>query len=139
MPLLANEIRPGAVAILDGNTLQNDAAVHSPDHQGTVRSGPFVCIQVKDGQCTWLHLTGQRKGNLRLELKPEWKEDGSPLWQAKDQFINDARKPFFGPIASFVDAGSNELPHQPHKRPMVSSAGVAAIIAEVQKYGIKLL
>jgi hypothetical protein len=139
MPLLANEIQPGAVAILDGNTLQNDAAVHSPDHQGTVRSGPFVCVQVKDGQCTWLHLTGQKKGNLRLELKPEWKVDGSPLWQAKDQFINDARKPFFGPIASFANAGSNELPHQPHKRPMVSSAGVAAIIAEVQKYGIQLL
>ena len=74
-----------------------------------------------------------------MELKPEWKVDGSPLWQTKDQFINNARKPVFGLIASFVNAGANELPHQPHKRPMVSSAGVAAIIAEVQKYDIKFL
>lgn len=139
MPLLISEIQPGAVAILDGNILLNDPAVYSPDHQGPVRSGPFVCIQVKNGQCAWLHLTGQRKGNLRLKLKHEWKEDGSPLWQAKEQFINDARKPFFGPIASFVSAGSNELPHQPHKRPKVSSVGVAAIISEVQKYSVQLL
>jgi hypothetical protein len=139
MPLLETEIVPGAVAILDGAVLQADANVTSPDHQGQIRSGPFLCIQVKDGKSVWLHITRQPKGNLRLPLDPAWRVDGSPIWKTDPQYINDARKPFTGPNQSFVKAAARELPHQPHSRPKISAVGVAASVAEVEKYGAALL
>ena len=140
MPLRNDEIQPGIVAIFDGKVLQSDPNVTSPDHDGIVRSGPFLCIRVKDGVSVWLHLTRQPKGKLRLELDKSWRVDGSPDWQQTEaSYINDARKPFTAPNASFVAASQGEIEFTWHARPKISSVGVEAAIKEVAKYGVVLL
>ncbi len=140
MPLLPQEIVPGAVAILETEPLFSDPRVVRADDNSPFRSGPFLCVGVKDGLCAWLTLTTQvdRRG-LRLLLRPEWLLEGSETWRKSTQLINDARKPFIGPLDVFVTAGANELPHQPHNRPQVAPAGVAAAIAEMRRYGVKAL
>jgi hypothetical protein len=137
VPLDPKEVVPGAVAILDAGSLVKDKRVETNrEGGGTFRPGPFVCVQVKGDRCLWLNITSQvDKRGLRLELKKEWRLEGSAVWQTGDQYIGDARKPFMGPISAFVDAGSKELPHRPHKRPLISADGIAAIEVELKKYG----
>ena len=140
MPLAVEEIVPGAVAILEsGPLLGNPDVTHAAD-QGAFRPGPFLCVAVKDGVCQWLHLTSRLdQRGLRLEVRSEWRLEGSQIWRSTPQYIGDARKPFSGPLACFVTAGANELPHRPHNRPHVSADGVAAAIAEMAKYGVRAL
>jgi hypothetical protein len=137
VPLDPKEVVPGAVAILDAAALVKDKRVETDrEGRGTFRPGPFVCVQTKEDRCLWVAITSQAdKRGLRLELRKEWRLEGSHVWKNGHQYVNDARKPFIGPIAAFVDAGSNELPHRPHKRPQISAQGVAAMEAELKKYG----
>ena len=136
MPLDLEEIIPGCVAILEAEPLIADPAVSYGDEQTGFRSGPFLCVHSESGMCTWLYLTTKLdKRGLRLEIKTEWRLDGSSMWQESPCYVGDARKPFTGPIDSFVTAAANELPHQPHKRPYVSQDGVAAALQEMAKYG----
>ena len=140
MPLLEHEISPGAVAILDTAPLFADRRVLRADDNSPFRSGPFMCVAVRDQICMWLTLTTQidRRG-LRLMLRPEWLLEGSAVWRSSSQLVNDARKPFSGPFETFVIAGANELPFSPHKRPQVSAAGVVAAVAEMARYGVAAL
>lgn len=140
MPLLENEILPGAVAILETQPLFDDPRVLRADDNSPFRSGPFLCVAVNGGRCMWLTLTTQRDHRgLRLQLRSEWLLEGSDVWRRSTQFVNDARKPFTGPLGTFVIAGANELPHQPHNRPKVAAAGVTAAIAEMRRYGVGAL
>jgi hypothetical protein len=140
MPLDITEIVPGAVAILQPEPLLKDGRVKRAEDQSQFRSGPFLCVAVGNGQCTWLHLTSRKDPRgLRLEIKAEWRLEGSEVWRTTPQYVGDARKPYTGPVDAFVAAGVNELPHQPHNRPHVSADGVAAAIAEMAKYGVHAL
>ena len=140
MPLELSEIYPGAVAILDVATLVKDPLVKYVEHGGVFRNGPFVCAQVKDGISLWVQLTGQKDNRgIRLEIKKEWRIDGSDVWKNNPQFVHDARKPFIGPNGAFVLSAAKELPHQPHKRPNVSVEGIEAVIREVKRYKCETL
>lgn len=140
MPLAKQEIVPGAVAILDAPMLLADNRVVHDRSGGSFRAGPFLCVQVLDDTCLWLHVTRQKdERGIRLKLQAAWRLEGSPTWSNRAQYISDARKPFIGPLDSFVAAGANELPHQPHSRPSISPAGLAAVVAEMQRYGAKTL
>lgn len=140
MPLLLNEIVPGVVAILEPEKLLNNPAVKRREDAIPFRSGPFVCVQVRDGQSTWLNISTKKDHRgLRLELRTEWLLDGSEIWRGAPQFVSDARQTFVGPNEAFVAAGVNELPHRPHLRPRVSQEAVAAAIAEIKKYGANAL
>lgn len=140
MPLLLEEIVPGAVAILETQPLFDSPDVRRAADNIPFRSGPFLCVQVRDGQSTWLTITTRRDPRgLRLELRTEWLLEGSDVWRGAPQYINDARKPFIGPNAVFVLAGAHELPHQPHARPRVALEGVAAAVAEMAKYRVNAL
>jgi hypothetical protein len=84
----------------------------------------------------WLALTTQKDDRgLRLKLEGAWLLEGSEVWKSSTQYVSDARQVYCGPDKSFVVAGANELPHQPHNRPQVSSDGVKAVVAEMRKYG----
>jgi len=140
MPLLLNEIVPGVVAILEPGKLLNNPAVKRREDAIPFRSGPFVCVQVRDGQSAWLNISTKKDSRgLRLELRTEWLLDGSEIWRSAPQFVSDARQTFVGPNEAFVAAGANELPHRPHLRPRVSSEAVTAAIAEIKKYGANAL
>lgn len=140
MPLAIEEIVPGAVAILESGPLLGNPDVSHAADQGPFRPGPFLCVAVANGKCQWLHLTSRHDDRgLRLEIRPEWRLEGSATWRSTPQYIGDARKPFSGPLSCFVDAGANELPHRPHNRPRVSPEGVAAAIAEMGKYRVSAL
>jgi hypothetical protein len=135
MPLLIEEIVPGVVAILEPEKLLNNPAVRRREDAIPFRSGPFVCVQVRDGESTWLNISTKRdKRGLRLELRTEWLLDGSEVWRSAPQFVSDARQTFVGPNEAFVVAGANELPHRPHLRPRVSAEAVSAAVAEVKRY-----
>ena len=137
MVLLVAEVLTGNVAILDAGMLISDQRVHS-SHQGEVGSKrPFLCIKVADGVCTWVHVTKQPKPQ-RLNIDA-WKQPGSPEWMDTPQFINDARKLFWGPIQAFIDASVVELPHRPHSRPTVDANGIARVLQEVKKYNPKFV
>lgn len=135
MPLTADEIEPGIVAIFDAATLSGDKRVQHEDLGTNFRSGPFLCVDVNGGASRWVAITkkSDRRG-LRLSLNEAWRIDGSELWRTEPQWINDARKPFIGPNEAFVDAAATELPHRPHNRPRISLEGLAAIRAELRKY-----
>jgi|JI10StandDraft_1071094.scaffolds.fasta_scaffold806055_2 hypothetical protein len=140
MPLAVEEIVPGAVAILESAPLLGNPDVTYADDQGPFRPGPFLCVAVKDGVCQWLHLTSRRDPRgLRLEIRPEWRLEGSQIWRNTPQYVSDARKPFAGPFVHFVAAGANELPHRPHNRPHVSAEGVTAAVGEMARYGVRAL
>ena len=135
MPLDLAEIVPGCVAMLEAEPLIADPAVQYGGEEAGFRSSPFLCVHVENGICTWLYLTTKLdKRGLRLEIKSEWRLEGSNVWQQSACYVGDARKPFSGPIESFVVAAANELPHQPHNRPHVSAEGVDAALREIQKY-----
>jgi hypothetical protein len=137
---MPNEIVPGAVAIFETELLLNHPDVKHSSDDIPFRSGPFLCVQVKDGSSAWLNITTKKdRRGLRLELLTEWLLDGSEIWRRGPQYIHDARKPFVGPNQAFVIAGANELPHRPHRRPRVAPEGVAAVVAEMQKYGVNAL
>lgn len=140
MPLLIEEIVPGVVAILDATILLAQPEIQYAESNNKFRSGPFLCVQVKDGKALWVNITTQKDHRgLRLELKDEWRLDGSETWRGQPQFVHDARKSFIAPLEAFVVAGANELPHQPHKRPRVSNEGVQAVLAELAKFGTPML
>jgi hypothetical protein len=140
VPIVSAEVVPGAVAMLDVTVLMADARAQYDKTAGTFRDGPFVCVQVVGDSSLWVAITSQKdKRGLRLEIQQGWRLEGSPVWQNTPQYVNDARKPFVGPVATFVSAGQTELPHQPHKRPHVSPAGIAAILQEIKKYGAATL
>ncbi|MCW1983610.1 hypothetical protein FHY25_003667 [Xanthomonas arboricola] len=135
MPLEENEIVPGVVAILDAASLNDNPDITCGDDKHVFRSGPFLCVQAKNGNSAWVSLTSQRDPRgLRLELRQEWRLEGSDVWRHSAQFVHDARKAFVGPNLAFVTAGAKELPHQPHNRPQVSEVGVAAVLSEMAKY-----
>ncbi|MBS5839511.1 MAG: hypothetical protein KID05_10120 [Pseudomonas sp.] len=131
MALGLSEIQRGAVAILDGDQLVSDPEVLT-DNLGPIGARPFVCLQVENGISTWYLLTTQ--SSPKRLLLDGWKLPGSPVWMRESQYLNDARKPFTGPVNSFVSAGILEIPHQPHCRPAISEAGLAAIEGENLKY-----
>ncbi|WP_312842269.1 hypothetical protein [Stutzerimonas nitrititolerans] len=140
MPLPTDEIRPGIVAILDASVLVSDKNIVYSEPDVPFRNGPFVCLEVKDDQSLWLQLTkAPDKRGLRLKITSEWKIDGSKLWQEGDTYIHDARRTFTGPLESFSQAGSKELPHQPHLRPKISPEGVDAALSEIRKFGVNTL
>ena len=140
MPLLLEEIVPGAVAILVTQPIfENSEVLRSADNV-PFRSGPFLCVQVRDGQSTWLTITTRRDPRgLRLKLCTEWLLEGSDVWRSAPQYINDARKPFVGPNTVFVLAGAHELLHRPHTRPRVANEGIAAAVAEMARYVVQAL
>ena len=138
MPLLENEIRPGTVAILDASPLNESNEITYANDKHEFRSGPFLCVQTDKDRSAWVNLTSQQdRRGLRLELKPEWRLDGSDTWRKKPQYVHDARKAFVGPNRVFILAGANELPHRPHNRPLISPEGIEAVLAEMKKYGTK--
>lgn len=138
MPLLENEIVPGAVAYLSLESLRTSNQLEQPALQPQVRTGPFVCIEVEGSRCSWLEITGAYRAE-RLLLDPTWKLDGSDVWRNNNQYINDARVPFIGPKAIFVTAGADETAFAPHARPHVSNTGVTALLGRVdQSHGTRL-
>ena len=140
MPLMSEEIVPGIVAILEPEILLNNPQVKRSEDAIPFRSGPFLCVQVRDGQSTWLNITTKKDPRgLRLMLRKEWLLDGSEIWRSAPQFVNDARQSFVGPNTAFVAAGVNELPHKPHLRPRVSVEAITSAIAEIKKYGANAL
>lgn len=135
MPLSEEEISAGAVAILDGASLNENPDVTCGDDKHAFRNGPFLCVQVQGRRSAWVSLTSQRDARgLRLELQAEWRLEGSDVWRNSPQFVHDARKAFVGPNSAFVAAAAKEFPYRPHNRPHVSEAGVAAVLSEMAKY-----
>ena len=136
MPLLEDEIRPGIVAILDAAPLNESSEVTYANDKHKFRSGPFLCVQTDGARSAWVNLTTQQnERGIRLELKEEWRLEGSNTWKSKPQFVHDARKAFVGPNSVFVLAGANEIRFSPHKRPCISTEGIEAVLAEMKKYG----
>ncbi|MBI6847399.1 MULTISPECIES: hypothetical protein [Pseudomonas syringae group] len=135
--LAIGEVVEGSVAILDAGVLLENPGVHH-SHSGDIGSKrPFLCVKVDQGNCYWVYVTTQFK-EKRLCIDP-WKVPGSPEWMSTSQYINDARKIFWGPAQVFIDASRIELPHYPHLRPSVTIAGVNKVIAEIRKYNRNLV
>lgn len=134
MALEISDIKRGAVAILEGDQLVKDPQV-TTENLGPIGKRPFVCVQTEDGMSTWFLLTTQHSPK-RL-LLDGWKLPGSDIWMRESQYLNDARKPFTGPAASFVSAGLQELPHHPHSRPGIKEEGIAAIEREALNYRLR--
>lgn len=139
MPLLRYEIRTGVVAILDSARLCESDEISYSGLNPEFRVGPFVCLQTNAEQSAWLSLTTRHDCHYqRLELKPEWRLDGSDLWRSRAQFVNDVRHVFVGPTRIFLFAGEKEYSYRIHKRPRISAVGVKAILEEMDKYGMQL-
>ncbi|MFJ2446777.1 hypothetical protein [Pseudomonas sp. NPDC087626] len=131
MTLGLDEIKPGAVAILDSAALFSDPEITTTEGpQSGMR--PFVCVRVEGEDSIWLKITTQwSKPRLCLNA---WKVPGSDTWMHDNQYLQDARKHFSGPNSSFITASANELLHQPHDRPSIGEEGVQAISDEIRKY-----
>lgn len=137
MPLLRYEVRTGAVAILDSAQLCESDEISYSGYKQEFRVGPFVCLLTNGEQSAWLSLTTRHDCRCqRLELKPEWRLDGSDLWRSKPQFVHDVRHVFVGPTRIFMFAGEKEYSYRIHKRPRISALGVEAILEEMDKYGM---
>lgn len=135
MSLSKEEVEPGVVATLDTATLCQDPRVQRPGGKKAFRSGLYLCVKIKDGNALWLPLTSRKdERGLRLELERRWRVGGNYGWQRHTSYISDARKPFIGPIDAFVTA-AGAVPYYPHHRAYVSDEGLAAVEAEMRKYG----
>lgn len=133
MTLSVNEIKPGAVAILDSDALLRDNRIRK-QWQQPFRLGPFVCVHTEGGESAWFSLTTARNP-MRLELRRAWLLDGSPHWRSVEQYLTDARKPYVGPNEAFCEASQKEIDYDSrHMRPRISPVGLRAIIEESMKY-----
>ena len=133
MPLSRPEIKAGAVAYLDYVVLRENPEV---DHGDTSinRDGPFLCVQIVGDRSCWIPLTTQHRPE-RLLIEKKWRQGGSPTFKATELYVNDGLNTFVGPTAAFVAAGKSEIPFAAFPRPSVRSAGIAAVIAEINKQG----
>ena len=133
MPLNPREVKVGAVAYLDYVALREDPLV---DDGGTNinRDGPFLCVQVVGDRSCWIPLTTQARPE-RLLIDKKWRQGGSAKFRATDLYLNDGLNTFVGPTTSFVAAGKDEIAFSAFPRPSVRSAGVSAVIAEINKQG----
>jgi hypothetical protein len=137
MALRLQDIRVGAVAYLDHKTLLGEPDLHKGSD--TIdRPGPFVCVQVKGKLSAWAPLTGEHRPE-RLLIDSKWRRDGSDYWQTHDQYLSDGLNTWVGPSEAFVRAGAKETPFKMYRRPSVTSAGIKAILAEIERQGGKLL
>ena len=137
MALRLADIRTGSLAYLDHALLLQEPDVHKGST--TIdRPGPFLCLQVKDSQSTWIPLTSEWRAE-RLAIDPKWRKEGSQLWKTQDQYVIDGLNTFIGPNEAFVRAGAGENPFKMYRRPYIVQAGVDAAIAEVVAQGGKLL
>lgn len=133
MPLSPSEVRPGAVAYLDYVALREDPLV---DDGGTNinRDGPFMCVQAVGDRSCWIPLTSQARPE-RLPIQKKWRQGGSTKFRAADLYVNDGLNTFVGPTASFVAASKEEIAFTAFPRPSIRVAGVAAVIAEINRQG----
>ncbi|MDU9400439.1 hypothetical protein [Pseudomonas sp. zfem003] len=126
------EIVVGAVAIMDGEVLVADKNVQCSNDHGFIGERPFVCVKVDGDSSVWMLLTATYSKH-RL-LVNTWKDGGSNGWKSSPTYLNDARKPFAGPSASFIAASSVEINFTHHIRPFIKQPGVGEIIKEIKKY-----
>lgn len=133
MALRLDEIRPGVVAVMDTSRLLRDPRLRRIATD-IFRSGPFVCIAVEPGRTVWLKIT-TKPGNWhqRFPIRREWRHAGSALWRKGDQYIGDVREPYTGRDVVFTDAATVE-PVFPYGRPFIDLHGVAAILAEMDRW-----
>jgi hypothetical protein len=136
MPITEEEIVPGAVAYLSLESLRTSGELKQPALQSNVRTGPFVCIAVKDNSCAWLEITSRVENRPeRIALQTAWKREGGNRWLTDDQYINDARTPFIGPKRIFAAASKDEHVYNHFLRPQVTDVGVQALLKEVKTLG----
>lgn len=82
MPLAADEIQVGAVAIFETGPLNENPEVEREDDKTLFRSGSFLCVRVDGDRSVWIDLTSRKDPRgLRLGLRPEWLVDGSSVWR----------------------------------------------------------
>lgn len=137
MTLRLCDIKPGAVAYLDGIALGMDRRVWHPI-MGTIPGipHPFVCIAAENGNSIWLSLTSSQSAVQRfqrLHVPTDWRFGGSSGWVSRPQFVHDARAPFCGPDDAFVKASEDEVIFG-MSRPGVTETGLTFLIAEVEQY-----
>jgi hypothetical protein len=129
MPLLPQEVSPGAVAYFDVGILNAATAILKPANP-TTRNGPFLCLQVVGESSSWTALTWTGRPE-RLFIEKAWREGGTTAWQNGTPYVNDGAITYRGPNASFIAAAAVADTYRPETRQRVSTAGVAAAVAEV--------
>ena len=133
MPLSTQEVTPGTVAFLDVSILTASSELRCSAAPKVLRNGPFLCVQVVEGESLWLHVIGSigKKSLKRLELQDTWRSGGSGSWQTRAQYIHDERHTLIAPNSLFVAAAAAELSFQ-GERPQVSAEGIKMVLAQLE-------
>lgn len=129
MPLLPEELSAGVVAYFDVEKLNGDQCVSSPASP-TTRNGPFLCVQVVEGQSTWTPLTWTYRPE-RLYIEPEWREGGTTAWHKGTPYLNDGAITYVGENIAFVEASTGADTYKPETRQRVNAAGMQAVLNEI--------
>jgi len=137
MPLREAEVVVGNVAYFDHEVLLQEPDIDRDDDQ-LDRSGPFVCVQVKDMHSVWCAITTEPNPK-RLSIETAWRIGGAPGWRSHPQYLNDGLSTYLGPTEAFLRAAAGEKPFKPYSRPAISNDGMAAILEEIDKQGGPLL
>jgi hypothetical protein len=130
--LSIDEIAVGLVAFLDQDQLNRDPEIRKglPQRYGCLR--PFVCVWSERGNSQWLPLTTQMRPE-RLRIERLWRSGGEVGWRIGDEhYLNDGCNVYTGPDSRFVAASHRERTTA-RSRARIATAGIAAILAEVER------
>lgn len=137
MPLLANEIQIGNVAYFDHEVLLREPGIDRND-DGLNWPGPFLCIQVLGEKNVWVAISSHHRPE-RLLSQDAWRIGGNDYWRDTPAYLVDGLNTYLGPNEAMVRAAADERSFYPHRRPSVTSAGVQAVLEEVERQGGPLL
>jgi len=138
------EIRPGIVAYLEESVLRDSNDVEwfsgKGSKHGSPERRPFLCVSVVGDEYTWVPITTEPRtgaGYQRLNLESSWRTGGDQAcfgnqWVRLDQYLVDGANLYSGPVTEFIAASANECTTE-MTRSLLSTAGVAAVVAEIAK------
>lgn len=133
MPLLPEEIIPGAVAYMDQRAVFLNKDIEQVPEECDSKTRPYVCISASEGESTWLALT-REYSHHRLEIVKKWRERGSKKWKTGKMYLNDARNTFKGPHDAFISLTLEEDTFDTIKRPRIAPVGMRAIERKIAEY-----
>ena len=136
MPLTTAQITIGAIAYFDVDVLHADKGIHVTGDPVTrdVNGNQFVCYKVSGDQSYWAPLTGTYR-HPRLPIDPNWVSNGYGALSAGTVWLQDGKNTYSGPNTSFIAATATEQAFNAGQRPMLSPAGMQAILKAIKARG----
>ena len=136
MPLIANEIQPGAVAYFDADALNSSATVKitgSPVRRiGTTGArNQFVCYKTNGSQSYWAPLTTTPRPE-RLLIDAAWVSLAYGALKAGSVYLQDGGCTYMDNNGAFIASAKEEEDFKQGGRPIISATGVQAILITVK-------